>query len=142
MYTKHSKNLATSNKNTLKTKRILTPEQVSKVDESTFRRTAKKGMDFAQYAYNWLLTNLYPYYQQVVKNNLECDVQLIEDNSGAHTRTRAHLASCELQEGIQFALQLRNSPNMHPIKRSFTALKGETDTFVLKGQLKAEKLRA
>lgn len=88
---------------TPKTKRRLTAEKVFKIDLKDFERTADKGMDFAWYAYNWLLSDLYPYYWTVVKNNPGCDVYLIEDNAGAHKRAREHLVGHILQQGIQFA---------------------------------------
>ena len=87
IYTQHTQDIATGKK-VPKTKRRLSPEQVFKVDKKDFKRTSKKGMDFAQYAYNWLLLDLYPYYQDVCKNNPNYDVYLVEDNSSVHTKAR------------------------------------------------------
>lgn len=47
-----------------------------------------------------------------------------------------------MQKGILFALQLGNSPDLHPIKRCFDALKDEISTFLLKSASDAEKLKA
>ena len=99
-------------------------------------------MDFAWYAYNWLLSDLYPYYWDVCKNNPDCDVYLVEDNSGAHTKARQHLVGHPLQQGIAFAPQPGNSPDMHPIEQCFDALKDALDSFIPKGNTKQEKLRA
>lgn len=80
----HGKDLAKNKPNTPKNKRWLTPKKVFKVDKKTFKRTAEKGIDFAQYLYNWLLSDLYPYYYKVKETNLDYNVYLIQDNLGAY----------------------------------------------------------
>lgn len=82
----------TQKKNLPKSKRKLSPKQVFKVDKKDFQKTAEKGMDFAWYAYQWLLRELYPYYWAVSKAHPNTDIYLIENNSSAHTRARQHLA--------------------------------------------------
>ena len=129
MRAQHAIDLATGKKNTPKTKRPLSAEQVFKVDETEFKRTSEKGMDFAWYSYQWLLKYLYPYYYRVARANPDCDVYLIEDNSGSHTKARRFLQGHPLQQGILFAPQPANSPDLHPIERIFDALKDEMATF-------------
>lgn len=64
MFEQHKKDLASNKPNTPKGKQRLTPERVFKVNKKTFDRTAEKGIDFAWYVYNLLLSGLYPYYWQ------------------------------------------------------------------------------
>lgn len=78
-------------------------------------------MDFAWYLYNWLLPHLYPYYYRVKHVNPDCDVYLVEDNSGAHTRAREFITDMDLLGGINFAPYPGNSPDLHPIERVFDA---------------------
>src|SRR4051794_18864786 len=99
-------------------------------------------MDFACYAYNWLIPELYPYYSKVVRLHPDRDVYLIEDNSGAHTKARQHLADHPLQEGVKFAPQPGNSPDLHPIERVFDILKDCTDSYEPTSGSEEEKLGA
>lgn len=117
-------------------------KQVFKVTTKDYEGTAEKGMDFAWYVYNWLLSDLYPYYWKVCKNNPDCDVYLVEDNSGAHTKARQHLAGHPLQRGINFAPQPGNSPDLHPIERCFDALHDAMEDFKPSNTSIAEKSRA
>lgn len=136
--TRHVADLA-SGKKVARNKRALRPEQVFRVQEKDFKRTAEKGMDFAWYAYNWLIPELYPYYWKVSQNNPDCDVYLIEDNSSAHKRAREHLCDHQLQQGILFAPQPGNSPDLHPIETCFSALKDQLDNYQPAGSSKKDR---
>jgi hypothetical protein len=128
--------------NTLKKKVKLIPEKVFKIDDDDFERLAEKGMDFAWYTYNWLLTDLYPYYHKVRKANPDCEVYLVEDNSGAHTKARRLLSNHPLQKLINFAPHPGNSPDLHPIERVFDKFEDALQDYVPKGKSIAEKNRA
>lgn len=52
MLQQHKRDLEAKKKGTPKSKRPLTAKKVFKVDPKEFKRIAKKGMDFAWYAYN------------------------------------------------------------------------------------------
>ena len=129
-------------KNTPKTKRKLKPEQVFKVEKGDFERTAEKGMDFAWYAFNWLIPHLHPYYLEVAERNPDADVYLIEDNSGAHIKARRLLSGHPLQIDIKFAPHPGNSPDLHPIENIFDAFEDALQEFVPSGTSKEEVERA
>jgi len=126
-----------------KTKKPLRAEQVFKFDKKDFKRTAEKGMDWAWYAYNWLVPHLYPYYHKVKRANPDCQVYLIKDNSPVHTRARRFLQLINHPEleGIEFAPHPANSPDLHPIERVFDFFKKNLNIYV-EGASKKHKDKA
>jgi hypothetical protein len=79
------------------------------------------------------MPHLYPYYYRVKQANPDCDVYLVEDNLGAHTRAREFIVDEDLLGGINFAPHPGNSPNLHPIKRVFDTFEDALQDHKLSG---------